>query len=56
LKARANSFFILYLLPRNMFLDYMQKSGGCPLFGACGIGFYYARDFNIKPARLQGCL
>jgi hypothetical protein len=42
LKARLNSFFILHELPIEQFSDifthFKQKSGGRPLFGACGIG------------------
>jgi hypothetical protein len=32
----------------------MQKSGGCPLFDACGIGLSDKNDFNTKSREMQG--
>jgi hypothetical protein len=32
----------------------MQKSGGCPLFDACGIDFSDGDDFNTEPIGMQG--
>jgi hypothetical protein len=32
----------------------MQKSGGCPLFDACGIGLSDNKDFSTKPGGTQG--
>src|SRR5208337_254734 len=54
LNARANSFFMRNLLPRKSVSYNMQKSGGCPLFGACDIDPSYKEDSSTEPARLQG--
>jgi hypothetical protein len=32
----------------------MQKSGGCPLFDACGIDLSDNKDFSTKPGGTQG--
>jgi hypothetical protein len=32
----------------------MQKSGGCPLFDACSIGFSDVNNFSTEPIGMQG--
>ena len=51
LKANANSFFIINLLPE--YLYYTQKSGGCPLFDAFGIGT--TTTYGILAYKLKRC-
>ncbi|MDP2930748.1 MAG: hypothetical protein Q8N56_04075, partial [bacterium] len=40
--------------PQNLVSGYKQKSGGCPLFDACSIGFPDAKNFNTEPIGMQG--